>query len=540
MPDSSFHRVAIRGGTVVDGSGTDGFRADILVTEGRIAAIARDGLPAEIDAEPIDAAGMVVAPGFVDVHAHADITVLAFPEGESATRQGVTTVVNGNCGLGPAPIDPARDFRRVTIAYEPDWAVEVDWRSFDDYLERLDGLGVNVSMLVPHGAVRNAVMGLDERPPTASELARMVALVDQAMQAGAVGISTGLEYQPGCFAQPDELVAVVGAAARHGGVYATHIRNRGDHFAAATREATDIARRAGARLQLSHFAPRPYAPRSETEAAHAAVDALVNDGHPVGVDTFPEIWGPGLLLHLLPDDVASATPGEVLTRLADPGVRGHVREHFARGENFLVRAGGYEQIFISSSPAAPEHSGRSLTDLAEEAGVDVGTWTCDALLAAGTDFGAVGIRHLYALEGDLRALLRRPDCSLGSDGVVTCREGTDCPYPWNASSYGYAARTLAHYVREERLLTLEDAVRRLAGLPAEAMGLDDRGLIAEGRVADLVVFDAGTVTDRTSPDDVARHPTGIAHVLVNGRAVVAGGEPLSERPGRLLARGGAR
>lgn len=533
-------RYALRGGTVVDGSGAPAYAADLLIEAGRITAIARDGLPSDLAARSIDVGGLTLAPGFVDLHSHADVTVLAFPSADSAVRQGVTTVVNGNCGLGPAPINPAHDFSRVTIAYEPEWGVDVDWRSVGEYIARTDGTAVNVATLVPHGAVRNAVMGFAERPPTTAELARMTAIVEEAMDAGAVGVSTGLEYQPGCFAEPDELVAVVAAAARRGGTYATHIRNRGDSFGAATAEAADIARRARARLQLSHFAPRPYAPPAETEAAHATVAALADEGHPVGVDTFPDVWGPGLLLHLLPDDVGAGQPDEVLRRIADPRVRARVSAHFARGENFLVRAGGYDQIFITSSPADPSLSGRSIAELARAAGVDPGTWTCDALLAAGADFPAIGIRHVYATEADLRALMLRPDCSLGSDGVVTCHEGAACPYPWNASTYGYAARMLGHYVRDERLMTIEEAVRRLSALPAEAMGLTDRGLITEGRAADLVAFDAATIADRTTPDDIARHPSGVAHVFVNGVPVVLDGAVTGARPGRALALGGRR
>ncbi len=534
MPDSTSSRLIIRGGTVIDGSGARGFAADLLIEDGLIGAIWRGGSPAEIDAEVLDAGGRVVAPGFVDLHAHADVTLLAFPTAESATRQGVTTVVNGNCGLGPAPLRRGRDFRRVTAAYEASWEVPVDWDSFGAYLDRLDGAAINAAMLVPHGAVRNAVMGLDRRPPSAAELAEMVALVEEGMRAGAVGISTGLEYQPGCFAEVDELVAVVAAAARHGGVYATHIRNRGDRFAAAAREAVDVAERAGARLQLSHFAPRPYAPERETEQAFAAVDALAGRGHPVGVDTFPEIWGPGLLLHLLPDEIQRGEPAEMLERLARPDERAGVREHFAAATNFLVRAGGYERIVITSSPADPSLSGRSVAELAAAAGTDPGTWTCDALLGAGLDLAGLAIRHIYATESDLRALMARPDCSLGSDGVVTCCEGADCPYPWNASSYGYAARTLGHYVRDEGFFTLEEAVRRLSALPAESVGLTDRGRLAPGLAADVVVFDAERIDDRTTPDDIARHPVGIDHVLVGGRPVVADGRPVDERPGRTV------
>ncbi len=252
-------------------------------------------------------------------------------------------------------------------------------------------------------------------------------MLDEALAAGGIGLSSGLEYQPGCYADVDELAALATVVARHDGVYATHIRNRGERFAAATREAIEVARRGDVRLQLSHFAPRPYAPAQETAAARAAVDELAESGQPVWVDTFPEIWGPGLLMDLFPREVAAGTPEQVLSRLRDRAVQDRVEDWFARGENFLVRAAGYERIYISSSPTHPEHNGRALTELAAGAGTTVAGYACAALLEAGEAFPAIGIRHVYATEDDLRELLRLPYCSLGSDGVVTCGEGQRLP-----------------------------------------------------------------------------------------------------------------
>jgi len=523
--------ILVRGGTVVDGTGGPARRADVLLRDGRIAALgALDPPPG---ARVLDAEGLAVAPGFVDLHTHADFTLLAFPDAASAVRQGVTTVVVGNCGGGVAPCSPEHDFRRTAFAYSSGWGVEVTWTSVDEYLETLGGKGVNVAALVPHGSVRNAVMGLDARPPEAAELDRMRGLAREGLEAGAIGVSTGLEYQPGSRAATDELAAFCALAAERNGVHATHMRNRAERFAAATEEALEIARRTGVRTQLSHVAPRPYAPPAQTEAAFAAVERARAEGRAVYVDTFPETWGPGTLADLFPPEITQGRPAEVLARLQDPRARRAVEEHFAAGQNFLVRAGGYEQIFISSSPVRPELTGRSLAELAREAGASPGSWACDALLEAGSLLMSVGIRHVYATEPDLDRVLALPYCGLGSDGVVTDGEGAECLFPWNASTYGYAARTLEHYVRERGLLTLEEAVRRLAALPAEAMGLRDRGLLREGYAADVVVFDPARIHDRTTPEDVARHPEGVAHVLVNGVPVVEHGRPTGARPGTL-------
>jgi N-acyl-D-amino-acid deacylase len=523
----------VRNGTVVDGTGGPPRRAEVLLHEGRIAGLGP--LEAPPGTRVLDADGLAVAPGFVDLHTHADFTLLAFPDAGSAVRQGVTTVVVGNCGGGVAPCSPEHDFRRTAFAYSSDWGVEVTWTGFGEYLATLGGKGANVAALVPHGAVRNAVMGLDARPPSRAELDRMRGLAREGLEAGAVGVSTGLEYQPGSRAETGELAAFCALAAECGGVHATHMRNRAERFAPATEEALEIARRTGVRTQLSHVAPRPYAPPDQTEAAFEAVERARGEGNAVYVDTFPETWGPGTLADLFPPEVTQGRPAEVLARLQDARARRAIDEHFAAGRNFLVRAGGYERIFLSSSPIRPELSGRSLADLAQAAGTTVGAWACDALLEAGSLLMSVGIRHVYATEEDLDRVLALPYCGLGSDGVVTDGEGPACPFPWNASSYGYSARTFERYVRERRLFTLEEAVRRLAALPAEAMGLRDRGLLREGYAADIVVFDPARIHDRTTPEDVARHPEGVVHVLVNGVPVVEGGRPTGARPGSVVS-----
>ena len=523
--------IAIRGGTVVDGTGAPGRRADVLIEGDRIAAVGEIEPVAGEDV--IDARGLVVAPGFVDVHTHADLPLLAFPDADSAVRQGVTTVVIGNCGGGVAPVNADHDVRRVAFAFDAQWGVEVTWRGFGDYLALLDGKAVNVAALVPHGALRNAVMGLAPRAPSAPEADAMAGLLGEALEAGAIGLSTGLEYQPGCYAEIDELAALAQVAADRGGAYATHMRNRAEAYADATDEALEIARRTGVRLQLSHVAPRPYAPADETERALAAIDAAAADGG-VWVDTFPEVWGPGTLVDLLPGHVANGEAREVAARLRDPGVRREVADYFAEGSNFLVRAGGYEQIFISGCPTRPELEGGALPELAARAGRGVAELCCDVLLEAGDQLMTVMIRHVYATESDLRRVIDLPYCSFGSDGVVSTGEDGACGCRWSASTYGYVPRVLEWYVRELGVLGLEDAVRRLAALPAEAMGLDDRGVLRPGARADVVAFDLDAVHDRSSPQRQARHPDGIRHVLVNGVAVVAEGLQTGRRPGRVV------
>jgi N-acyl-D-amino-acid deacylase len=531
------YSVLIEGGDVIDGTGASGRRADVLVRNGRIEAVG--AFPDTVDAARISACGRVVAPGFVDIHSHADFTVLAFPSAESAVMQGVTTVVTGNCGGGVAPTSPRHDVRRVAFGYQPDWGIDIGWSSFPEYLSRLRGLAVNVAPLVPHGAVRNAVLGLVSRAPTAREMERMRGIVAEALDAGAAGLSTGLEYQPGCFAGAEEITKLAALVADRGGLYATHMRDRGDAFAAATEEALAVSAATGVRLQLSHVAPRPYAAHDEVERAFGAIETARSDGNSVYVDTFPETWGPGLLADLFPREAVQGAPRTIARRLRDPGTRRQVAEFFAAGRNFLVRAGGYETIFIASSPTDERFIGRSLPELADGQGTSIAEWCCDAMAGAGARMMSFAIRHVYAREEDLRRVLSLSFCSLGSDGVVTAGEGSKCAYLWNASTYGYVPRALRHYVAEERVFTLEEAVRRLSQLPAEAAGLKSRGIIAPGAAADLVVFDPDGLRDRSTPEDMARFPQGIEHVLVNGIPVVRAGRATGARPGGLVAQAAA-
>jgi N-acyl-D-amino-acid deacylase len=524
-------RLVIRGGTVVDGTGGPRRTADVLIEGDRIVAVG--AVPAGDEERVLDARGLVVTPGFVDVHTHADLPLLAFPDAESAVRQGVTTVVIGNCGGGVAPLDAAHDIRRVAFAFDESWEVDVTWRDFGEYLALLGGKAVNVAALVPHGTLRNAVMGLAARAPDKAEADTMAALLRDAMEDGAIGLSTGLEYQPGCFAGTDELVALAQVAANRGGVYATHMRDRAEAYGAATEEAIEIARRTGVRLQLSHVAPRPYAPADETERALAAIDDHARSGA-LWVDTFPEVWGPGTLVDLLPGDVSNGSARDVARRLRDPGVRREVATYFDEGSNFLVRAGGYEQIYISGCPTRPDLEGGSLPALAEREGTSIADLCCDVLLGAGSQLMTVMIRHVYATEADLARVIDLPYCSFGSDGVVSSGEDGECGCRWSASTYGYVPRVLEWYVRELDALPLEDAVRRLAALPAEAMGLERRGVLRPGAAADVVVLDFAALRDRSSPERQARHPEGIVHVLVNGLAVVEDGRQTGARPGRVV------
>lgn len=513
---------------MIDGSGSPGRPADVSVEGDTIVAVGTSSY-SDDTATVIDASGRVVVPGFIDLHTHADYSVLAFPSADSALRQGVTTIAVGNCGGGVAPISESHDIRPISFAFRPEWGVETSWRSFPEYLRHLNGLGVNVAAIVPHGALRNAVMGIDPRPASAAELDTMQGLLDEAMSAGAVGMSTGLQYRPGCWTPETEIRCLVEVVGHHYGMYATHMRDRTDQYVAAINEALSAAADTGAHLQLSHVVARPNAPRSEIEKAHAVMAAATAAGR-FGVDTFPERWGPGLLVDLFPTGLMEGDTSQVLSRLSDPAARTEIEAYIDAGASFLAQVAGYNEIFFSAVPHRPELVGVSLGETRS-----VGAFCCEVLLEAGERLREVGIRHIYATEQALENVLGLPFCTVASDGIVTSGEGSSCPLPWSASTYGFTARLLEYHVRNRRFLTIEEAVRKLTALPAAALGLDDRGVVATGQRADLVILDAKEIRDRSTPTDMARHPSGIDFVVVNGVVAVDSTGITGARAGRSVA-----
>jgi N-acyl-D-amino-acid deacylase len=510
----------IIGGTMVDGTGAPARRADVGVTNGQIVALG--DLHGREAQQTIDAAGKVVCPGFIDIHQHSDFTPLVNRACESAVRQGITTVVIGNCGHGCAPLVDPDYVRMVVVGYRPEWGVPIDWRGFGEYLDRLrdPGLSVNVMPLVAHGPVRLAVMGLEARAATAGELAQMKYLVAEAMEQGARGLSTGLEYSPGRHADQFELTELARVVARYNGLYASHIRNRGSAFVEATDEAIGIAEDAGVPLQLSHFAPRPYAPPDAFPRSLERVAQARERGMRVNVDTFPDVWGPGPVAAILPPHVYEGRPADALRRMSEAQVREAIREAFEQPTNYLLRVDGLAGLVLTYAPRHPQLVGRSLQAIAELRGQPAYEAVCDLLREEGEDFYTILLRHIYAAETDLRELMRSPHCSMESDGAITAPYGPLADFCMNASSYGYTARVLGQYVRDEPFYTLEDAVRRMTSLPAQSMGIEGRGTLAEGWAADLVVFDPQAVSDNTTDLRPARYPSGIEHVVVNGTLTV--------------------
>ena len=527
--------LVIRGGNVVDGTGAPAFTGDVVVEDGKITRVSG---PPDIESERTwDAAGKWICPGFIDIHSHSDFSLIVNRQAESGIRQGITTVVTGNCGAGPAPAGDKALAKRNTIGFDESWNLDFTWSSFGEYLEALlaPGLSINVAPLVPHGSVRLAVMGFDARPATSGELQRMGGLVDEAMSAGAVGFSTGLEYSPGCYADEDELVALSQVAARHGRIYASHIRNRGDQFEEAVEEALNISRRAGLPAQLSHFAPRPYAgPDIFDRVLSMVYEGRDREGLEIGIDTFPDTWGPGPVVTLLPPWAYEGPHDEVLTRLQTPEAVERGREYVESPTNYQLRLAGPEGFFLTHSKAHPELVEKNFQQIGERFGGDFTDTIFRLVLDDGPDFYNVMLRHIYSTREDLDRLLLQPICSLESDGIIAAPYGPLEDLVLNRSSYGYTIRFLQEYVLERRLFTLEEAIRKMTSLPAESARLSDRGRLAAGMAADLVVLDPGNLVDRSTDHDPQAFPSGVELVVVNGEVVLEGDTHTQALPGRRL------
>ena len=524
----------LRGGTIIDGSGRNCFSGDIVIDSGIILHV---GESSRFQSEHIrNLQGKVVTPGFIDIHSHSDFPIYVDGLGQSGIRQGITTSVIGNCGHGPAPAPDKEMAKQVTIGVNDDWGIDFNWTTFDEYLSELLSVGqsMNVAPLVAHGAIRVAAMGYEPRLPSKTELENMGSMVDAAMSAGALGLSTGLEYSPGRHADTDELIYLSKIVGRFGGIYASHIRERGDDFEGAVNEALNIGLKGDVQVQLSHLAPRPYAPANILDKILANILKATLDGQSVGIDTFPDPWGPAHLLDLVPSWVYEGSEDEVLTRLKDPDTAEKCYEYVYNKGNFLLRLSGFDQFYLSYSRSYPEFMSMSLDSISKDWGIDIVQTILKLAAADGKDFGSVLIRHIFSTEDDLDQLLKDPLCSVGSDGAVASKEGLLKELKMNRSSFGYVPRTIEEYSIKRGLFSVEEAVRKMTSLPASQINVRDRGTIEAGKVADVVVIDLETLADLSTDDQPQQYPTGIDTVLVNGEIVFEDGAHTMRRPGKIL------
>lgn len=540
-------RLLVKNALLVDGTGAPARPGELLLEDDRIAELGSASLAPD---EVLDARGMVVCPGFLDMHSHGDFTLPGEPEARAKVMQGVTTEVVGNCGLGVFPANErvASFYDRLApmLFGEPRGTTFAD---LDAYRARLAGSGiaVNAAPLVSHGNVRAHVMGLDERAPSPGELGEMRELVAAAMAQGAFGLSTGLVYPPGAYAETDEIVALAKVSAQHGGLYATHLRDEGARLIPSFEEALRIGREAGVSVQISHHKAGGRFNWGKVKKTLALLEAARRDGLDVHSDVYPYTAGSTVLSAMfLPLWAFEGSQDRLLERLRDPATRKRMEadteERFMR---FAHLPGILDRIFpkrlilplllrelskvvvISSTRHERRYEGMSIHDIVKERKKPLFEVLFDLLLEE--ELAVAAIAHVMS-EADVRTVLSHPTTMVGTDGFPQ-REGK--PHP---RTYGTYPRILERYVRDERLLSLETAIHKMTGMVASKLGLADRGVLRAGAFADLVILDPARVHDRSSYEDPKQHPEGIAHVFVNGAWTVREGRHTGARGGRVLSR----
>jgi N-acyl-D-amino-acid deacylase len=531
--------LVLANGKILDGCGNPWFWGDVAIQGGRIAQVAPTGTLR--GRETIDVGGRFVAPGFIDVHTHSDLSILVNRRAESAVRQGATTHIIGNCGMSPAPLDEDHlaDMRNFwgRISEQPE--VTWEWRTFAQYLQTLEsgGLAINVGSLAGHAALRIAIMGLDNHDPTPSELARMKGLLVEAMEAGAFGMSTGLVYPPGCFASTDEIIALGQVVSRYHGLYTSHVRGERETILEADAEAIRIGREAGVPVQISHNAPKFGAPCDATanlqlveEARARGQDVTVdNDVH---TDLGPPLTGG------LPQPIQDLPVAEIAALLRDPDTRRQIQEEIvldrrpAFGPVGLLKHGQWQRITILHAPKSPDVVGKTIETIARERGQHPFDVYFDLIVVNGHDAEAI---FDYIDEANIRLLLKHPAVMICSDGQVLALYGfLNDPPPYSPCSFGEFPGVLERYVRDEPVLTLEEAVRKMTSFPAQRFGLMDRGVLRPGAWADVVVFDLARVRDRATHLYPHQYPEGIDYVFVNGILIVNREQHTNALPGKVL------
>lgn len=495
--------VLITNGKVIDGTGNSWFYADVAVKDGKIAAVGK--LSRQSAKKIIDAKGFIVAPGFIDVHTHIEGEEAKTPTAENFIYDGVTTVITGNCGS--SQVDMGRYF------------------SFIDSIK----LSINIAALIGHNDVRKAVMGRAMRDPDAAELQQMILLVEQAMRNGAVGLSTGLIYIPGTYAKTEEVVKLAAAAAKYNGVYASHIRNEGDSVAVAIREAIQIGYLNKMPVEISHFKVSGQQNWGRSKETVAMIEAARNNGIDVTIDQYPYTASSTQLSTMLPDEILADGQDSIVARLNRSDVRRYVIES-------MLKSLKKRKLKHFSYPVVANYrfdttlNGKSIEQVNLLQGKKhKASAEAETVIEMMINGGAQMVFHGIS-EPDVKRIMQYPFNMFASDAGIRAF-GSGVPHP---RGYGTNARVLGKYVREENVLTLEEAIRRMTSLPAQKFQLKDRGLLKEGMAADIVIFDAATVKDNSTFDRPHQYSTGFQFILVNGEVVVENAKHTGTRSGRSL------
>lgn len=523
------------------GTANPWFRGDIGIKDGRIVKIGC--INGESADQIIEAREFVVCPGFIDAHSHSDFIISLLPSAESTLMQGVTTLITGNCGFSLAPTSPDTNallHKGLSPFIPPQVNLEMPWQSFSTYLEtesNLD-LAVNIGHLVGHGTIRIAVMGYENRTPSRQELQSMKQHMREAMQAGALGLSSGLIYPPGMFAQTPELIEIARVAQQYGGIYASHIRGEGPTLLTAIHEAITIGKKAQIPVHIAHHKASGRAQWGQIAQTLQLIETARAQGIDITCDQYPYTAGMTSMSTLLPPWAHEGGLTALLHRLRSPDQQKRMKADMEEGipgwENF-VKNNEWSSIYVASVRSAKNRhwEGKNFTEIAHAQASDEFTALFNLLLE---EEGEATIILFFMHENDVQQLLVHPVQMIGSDSWSVAPEGVlgrGKPHP---RFYGTFPRILGKYVRERNLLTLEDAIRRMTTFPATRFGLKDRGLLAEGQWADITIFNPETIIDHATYEAPHKYPCGIEYVIVNGRLAVNQGKVTGERSGRVIRR----
>jgi N-acyl-D-amino-acid deacylase len=531
------HDIVIRGGMLFDGAGSPGAEGDLAITGSRIAAVG--GVITGAARKTIDAAGLAVAPGFIDVKTHSDFTLPINPKAESKVRQGVTTEIVGHCGFSVAPALPGKvELLRDYLSPSAPW-LPFRETTFPDYLMDFPPTAVNAGMLVGHNTLRLMVMGMADSAPSDAELAAMISLLEDALNAGALGLSSGLFTPPGSYAAPAEMIALGHVLKRHNAGYFTHLRDESNKVIEAVAEAIEVAEKCHVHVEIVHFKCSGLDNWGKAATALAMIADAKARGLDVDCDSYPYAAGSNPLKNLLPQWVQASGVPAMLERLSDRDERNRIRDDIRRdGLNNWGRIPSWDCVQISISPHQPQLAGRTIAALAAAkpgtTGADAIDALCDILVA---DKGATRVLVTSISEDDIRTIVASPLALVGSDGNCVAPYGAvgqGLPHP---RFYGTFPRVLSRYVREQNVLPLTLAIHKMTGASARALKLKDRGLLREGYRADVVIFDPDDFADRATYADPHQFPSGArTTVIVNGTPVVEDARHTGALPGMVLRR----
>lgn len=517
----------IQNGSVIDGTGTSRFQADVLIRDDKIVDVA-PSLPAV--GQTIDASGMIVCPGFIDMHTHSQLVVFTEPDLPMKASQGITTELFGQDGMATFPMVPSVTgvWRTQLSGLDCNPPIDWNWRDAEQYLQRLPHTSVNIATLVGHGNLRLCVLGMDDRPATDEELRQMGALLEASLAEGAFGMSTGLIYPPCVYADTRELIYLNRIVARHGGLFVTHMRNEGDDIWSALDEVFEVARTSDAHLHISHLKISGRHNWGQATRLVQRIDEGRQAGLKITADQYPYEAGSTMLGALLPAWAHAGGIEQLRSRLRNPAILARLKtdmEQGIPGKRNMVLEAGYDNIMVSYTASDRNRGveGQRLTAIARAWQVEPFDAVIKLLLDE--DF-AVGMITFMIGEEDIQTILRAPWRTMGTDGLLGGK-----PHP---RAYGSCPRILGHYVRDMGIMSLEEAIRKMTSLPADILHLSDRGVVQSGKAADLVVFNPQTIHERSSYDDPRQYPEGIPYVFVNGHAVIAEGRATHARPGQLL------